>query len=59
MLVITRNTNNKEKATFTVGDNIIIEILDVSRNGNVCIGIEAPKNIQITRADCINKGDNV
>ncbi len=58
MLVITRNMKSKEKATFTIGNNITIEILKVLLNGDVCIGITAPKNVNIFRLDCINKEGN-
>ena len=54
MLIIKRTTKNKEKATFKVGD-VTIQILKVTKDGTVIIGIKADKNIEIMRADAINK----
>jgi len=46
MLVITRKASD----SFTIGDNIKVNILEISGD-KVKIGIEAPKNIIIMRSE--------
>lgn len=50
MLVLTR----KNKQSLLIGDNIEITILEV-QNGNVKIGIKAPKDIRIMRKEVIDQ----
>lgn len=46
MLVLTR----KLRETINIGDNIAVTILDV-KNGQVKIGISAPKNVKVHREE--------
>ncbi len=46
MLILTR----KEGEKLIINDNIILEILDIDR-GVVKVGIEAPKEVPILRAE--------
>ena len=50
MLVISRKENQKIK----IGENIEIVIVEISK-GQVKIGIEAPKEIQILRSELIDE----
>ncbi len=50
MLVITRKIGER----FLIGDNIWIQIVDVDRY-KVKVGIEAPKEISITREEILDK----
>jgi carbon storage regulator len=50
MLVLTRKLNQ----SLIIGDNIELVILDV-QNGNVKIGIKAPKHIRIMRKEVIEQ----
>jgi carbon storage regulator len=48
MLVLTR----EEDEDILIGDNIVIKIVSVNRtNGQVRLGIEAPRNIAIDRRE--------
>ncbi len=48
MLVLTR----REGESFTLGDDIEIEILDI-KPGVVRIGIRAPRNVRVLRSELI------
>lgn len=50
MLVLTRKTEDKIK----IGDNIIVTVLEVD-GGNVKIGIDAPREIQILRMEVVEQ----
>jgi len=48
MLVLTR----EEDEDILIGDNIVIKVVGVNRtNGQVRLGIEAPRNIAIDRRE--------
>jgi carbon storage regulator len=47
MLVLTR----KKGETITIGDNIQIQVLSV-KGGQVRIGVEAPKEVRVSREEC-------
>lgn len=47
MLVLSRHPNQK----LCIGDNIVVTIVDV-RGDRVRIGIDAPKEIPVHRAEC-------
>ena len=46
-LVITREAGE----SLQIGDDVTVEILEVTRQGKVRIGIRAPKGVQILRDD--------
>jgi carbon storage regulator len=46
MLVLARKT----KEIIRIGDTIVIKVLSI-RNGQVKLGIEAPRDIRVTRAE--------
>jgi carbon storage regulator len=48
MLVLTR----REGETFTLGDDIEIEILDI-KPGVVRVGIRAPRSVRVLRSDLV------
>lgn len=41
--------------TLKIGDDIKIQILDVDRHGQVRIGINAPKHINIVRSELLGR----
>ena len=47
MLVISRQAEQ----SFEIGDDIIVKILDVRKNGRVRIGIDAPDDRKILRTE--------
>lgn len=49
MLVLSRKLNQR----IHIGDNIVIEIVDIDRN-KIRIGIEAPKDLVILREELIH-----
>lgn len=49
MLVLTRKTDE----SILIGDNITIKVLGVD-NGNVKLGIDAPRDVSITRSELID-----
>lgn len=59
MLVITRKPSNPGnlKSSFYIGDDIKITILAI-KGGQALIGIKAPKNIQISRAELLSSDFN-
>lgn len=54
MLVLTRKLND----SITINQNIIIKILHINKY-NIKIGIDAPKNVIISRSEIINKNKNL
>ena len=48
MLVLTR----REGETFTLGDDIEIEILDI-KHGVVRVGIRAPRSVRVLRSELV------
>lgn len=50
MLIVTR----KQGESIVIGENIEIKILEIS-DGNVRIGIEAPKSIRVLRKELIKE----
>jgi carbon storage regulator (csrA) len=48
MLVISRKTSE----SFTIGDDIVIKILEVSGD-KIKIGIEAPKDVKVMRSEIL------
>ncbi len=50
MLVLTRKTSQSIK----LGDDITITVVRAS-NGSVKLGVEAPRNILITREECVER----
>jgi len=52
MLILSRKTGE----TITIGDDVKVTLVDVNlRTGHCRIGIDAPKNVMITRDDMICK----
>lgn len=49
MLVLTRKLNEK----ITIGDDIVITVIDI-KNDAVRIGIEAPRNVKVHRAEVLD-----
>lgn len=50
MLVLSRKTGQK----IVIDDDIVIEVLEVSRNGQVRLGVTAPADVLILREELIN-----
>lgn len=46
MLVLTRKKNEK----IRIGDNVVVTVIDIG-GGRVKLGVEAPKEVSITRPD--------
>jgi carbon storage regulator len=53
MLVLTRKVGEQ----IQIGDNIIVTIVR-KKNGLIRLGIEAPKNLEISRVSRVKKLDN-
>jgi len=53
MLILTR----KKGESITIGDNIQIQVLNV-KGGQVRIGIDAPREIQVNREECLKAFEN-
>jgi len=53
MLILTR----KKGEAITIGDNIQIQVLNV-KGGQVRIGIDAPREIQVNREECLKAFEN-
>ena len=51
MLTLTREPGEK----IVVGDDIVITVVSVSENGRVRLGIEAPRQIRIDRAEVLER----
>ena len=51
MLVLSRKINQK----IFIGDDIAICVVDVSPDGVVKLGIEAPRSIPVLRDDAVKK----
>lgn len=49
MLVLTRKLNEK----ITIGDDIVITVIDI-KNDAVRIGIEAPRDVKVHRAEVLD-----
>ncbi len=55
MLVVSRTPSQDVHEIYNkllIGDDIVVRILEI-RNGKVRIGIEAPANIEIVRAELV------
>jgi len=50
MLILTR----KEGEKVRIGDDIVIHVVDIGK-GNVRIGVEAPKNVDIMRDEVVER----
>ena len=51
MLTLTREPGEK----IVIGDDIVITVVSVSENGRVRLGIEAPRQIRIDRAEVLER----
>jgi carbon storage regulator len=51
MLTLTREVGEK----IIIGDDIVVTVISVSENGRVRLGIEAPRQIRIDRAEVIER----
>jgi carbon storage regulator len=51
MLTLTREVGEK----ILIGDDIVITVVSVSENGRVRLGIEAPRQIRIDRAEVLER----
>lgn len=51
MLTVTRTAGEK----IVIGDDIVITVVSVGSNGRVRIGIEAPRQIRIDRAEVLER----
>lgn len=49
MLVLTREKGER----ILIGDNIILQVIEVRRDGRVRLGFDAPREIQIVREELI------
>lgn len=59
MLIISRKAGTNNECSFTIGDDIKVTVLDISRSSrSVSIGIEAPRKIKILRDDAIKRKDH-
>jgi len=47
MLVLSRGKNE----TILIGDDIVVTVADVNKNGTVKIGIDAPKEVSVHRRE--------
>lgn len=52
MLVLSR----REFESLVIGDNIVITVLEI--NGQVRLGIDAPKEVNIVRAELLKRQEN-
>ena len=50
MLVLTRG----KEQVITIGDNIRVTIVEI-RNGKVRVGIDAPRDVQVMRAELLEQ----
>jgi carbon storage regulator len=51
VLTLTREVGEK----IVIGDDVVVTVLSVSENGRVRIGIEAPRQIRIDRAEVLER----
>jgi carbon storage regulator len=51
MLTLTREIGEK----IVIGDDIVVTVVSVSENGRVRLGIEAPRQIRIDRAEVLER----
>ena len=51
MLTLTREVGEK----IVIGDDVVVTVLSVSENGRVRLGIEAPRQIRIDRAEVLER----
>ncbi len=51
MLTLTREVGEK----IVIGDDVVITVISVSENGRVRVGIEAPRQIRIDRAEVLER----
>lgn len=54
MLILSRRPEEE----IVINDNIIVRIIQVRRDGNVRLGIDAPKNVTIHRREIYDKIKN-
>ena len=47
MLILSRKTDQR----IMIGDDIVIQIVQVKENGDVAVGIEAPRDVPIHREE--------
>ena len=47
MLVFSR----KAGESFEIGDNVTVHILGAGMNGNIRVGVEAPRNVKVVRKE--------
>ena len=51
MLTLTREVGEK----IIIGDDVVVTVISVSENGRVRLGIEAPRQIRIDRAEVLER----
>lgn len=51
MLTVTRTAGER----VVIGDDIVVTVVSVSANGRVRIGIEAPRQVRIDRAEVLER----
>ena len=51
MLTLTREVGEK----IVIGDDVVVTVISVSENGRVRLGIEAPRQIRIDRAEVLER----
>jgi carbon storage regulator len=51
VLTLTREIGEK----IVIGDDVVVTVLSVSENGRVRLGIEAPRQIRIDRAEVLER----
>jgi carbon storage regulator len=54
MLVLSRKVGEK----LNIGSDIVLEILRIDHNGNIRIGIEAPRDVSVDRSEIYLKKAN-
>jgi carbon storage regulator len=51
MLTLTREVGEK----IVIGEDVVVTVISVSENGRVRLGIEAPRQIRIDRAEVLER----
>jgi carbon storage regulator len=51
VLTLTREVGEK----IVIGDDVVVTVISVSENGRVRLGIEAPRQIRIDRAEVLER----